>query len=85
MSFDFSNINPIQAQRAYKDGGGLGGGGMYMRQGKKRKEEEEEEDMFERREEKDDSEITFDSEIKEEDIPESTMFNRFVNWFRIGH
>ena len=41
--------------------------------------------MFERREEKDDSEITFDSEINEEDIPESTMFNRFVNWFRIGH
>ncbi len=84
MSFDFnSNINPIKAQAAYKDGGGLGGGGMYMRQGRKRKDEEEE-DMFERREEKDDSEIEFDPELKEEDIPRNVLFNKFVNWFRMG-
>ena len=42
MSFDFnSNINPIKAQAAYKDGGGMGGGGMYMRQRKKQKDEED--------------------------------------------
>ena len=36
MSFDFSNINPInKAQASYKDGSGMGGGGMYFRQGKK--------------------------------------------------
>ena len=85
MSFDFNNINPIKAQSVYKDGGGLGGGGMYMRQGRKRKEDEEDEDMFERREEKDEHEIEFDPEIKEKDIPDDTLFNRFVNWFRIGH
>lgn len=35
MSFDFSNINPInKAQASYKDGSGMGGGGMYFRQGK---------------------------------------------------
>ena len=84
MSFDFNNINPIRSQGVYKDGGGLGGGGMYMSQGKKRKEDEEE-DMFERREEKDQREIELDPEIKEEDIPDSTLFNKFVNWFRIGH
>lgn len=84
MSFDFSNINPIKAQRTYKDGGGLGGGGMYMRQNKKRKEEAEE-DMFERQEEKDESEISFDCDIKEENIPDNTLFNKFVNWFRIGN
>ena len=82
MSFDFNNINSInKAQAAYKDGGGMGGGGMYMRQGKKRKEEEEE-DIFERREEKDPSEIEF-SEISDEDIPQDTLVNQFVNWFRI--
>ena len=49
MSFDFSNINPInKAQASYKDGSGMGGGGMYFRQGKKRKDEPEE-DMFEPR------------------------------------
>ena len=32
MSFDFSNINPInKAQASYKDGSGMGGGGMYFR------------------------------------------------------
>ncbi len=85
MSFDFNNINPInKAQPAYKDGGGLGGGGMYMRQNKKRRDEPED-DMFERNEEKDPNEIEFEPELKEEDIPDTTLFNRFVNWFRIGH
>ena len=86
MSFDFNNINPInKAQPTYKDGGGLGGGGMYMRQNKKRKDEPDD-DMFERQEEKDPNEIEFDEpEIKEEDIPDTTLFNKFVNWFRIGH
>lgn len=89
MSFDFnSNINPInKAQATYKDGGGLGGGGMYMRQNKKRKDEQDE-DMFERKEENEPNEILFESEepsIKEEDIPENTLFNKFVNWFRIGN
>ena len=82
MSFDFNKINSLnKAQAAYNDGGGMGGGGMYMRQGKKRKEEEEE-DIFERREEKDSSEIEF-SEISDEDIPQDTLVNQFVNWFRI--
>ena len=89
MSFDFnSNVNPIKkAQATYKDGGGLGGGGMYMRQNKKRKDEPDE-DMFERKEENEPSEILFkteEPEIKEKDIPENTMFNKFVNWFRIGN
>lgn len=85
MSFDFNNINPInKAQPAYKDGGGLGGGGMYMRQNKKRRDEPED-DMFERNEEKDPNEIELEPELKEEDIPDTTLFNRFVNWFRIGH
>lgn len=89
MSFDFnSNVNPInKAQATYKDGGGLGGGGMYMRQNKKRKDEPDE-DMFERKEENEPNEILFVSEepsIKEEDIPENTLFNKFVNWFRIGN
>lgn len=83
MSFDFSNINSInKAQSAYKDGGGMGGGGMYMRQGKKRKGEEDE-DIFERKEDESENELTFDSELKEEDIPHDTLVNKFVNWFRI--
>ncbi len=86
MSFDFNNLNPInKAQAAYKDGGGLGGGGMYMRRNRKRKDQPED-DLFERAEDdKVENEITMDSELKEEDIPDSTLFNRFVNWFRIGH
>ena len=90
MSFNFNNnIDPInKAQAAYKDGGGLGGGGMYMRQNKKRKEQPDE-DMFERKEEKGSDEIEFVSneepKIKEEDIPENNLFNRFVNWFRINN
>ena len=89
MSFDFnSNINPInKAQPTYKDGGGLGGGGMYMRQGKKRKDQPED-DMFEYTEDKSPNEIEIElepePEIKEKDIPENTLFNKFVNWFRIG-
>ncbi len=84
MSFDFgsNNINQIRTQATYKDGGGLGGGGMYMNQGKRKKEEDE--DLFEYSEDKNDSEITLDSEIPEKDIPQDTLFNKFVNWFRIG-
>ncbi len=89
MSFDFnSNVNPInKAQATYKDGGGLGGGGMYMRQNKKRKDQPED-DMFERKEENEPNEILFETEepeIQEKDIPENTLFNKFVNWFRIGN
>lgn len=89
MSFDFnSNVNPInKAQATYKDGGGLGGGGMYMRQNKKRKDQPED-DMFERKEENEPNEILFESEepeIQEKDIPENTLFNKFVNWFRISN
>ena len=83
MSFDFNNINSInKAQAAYKDGGGMGGGGMYFQQGKKRKDQPED-DMFERSTDKDPNEIELDSELKEEDIPKDTLFNKFVNWFRI--
>ncbi len=83
MSFeDINPINPIRAQSTYKDGGGLGGGGMYMRQGKRKKEDDE--DLFEYSEDKNDSEITMDTEIPEKDIPQDTLFNKFVNWFRIG-
>lgn len=82
MSFDFSNINPLKAQAAYKDGGGMGGGGMYMRQKKKKKEDED--DIFEYSEDKNESEITFSSEIDEKDIPQDNIFNKFVNWFRQG-
>lgn len=84
MSFDFSNINPIKAQATYKDGGGLGGGGMYMRQGKKKRENEPDDDIFERRDDKKENEIDYEVDVKEEDIPDNTMFNKFVNWFRIG-
>ena len=86
MSFGFNgNINPInKAQSAYKDGSGMGGGGMYMRQGKKRKEDEED-DIFERKEEKSSNDIDFEVELADEDIPQDTLFNKFVNWFRIGN
>lgn len=84
MSFDFSNnINQIKTQAAYKDGGGMGGGGMYMKQGKKKKDQPDE-DLFEYKEEKEKDEITFESEIDEKDIPKDTLFNQFVNWFRIN-
>ena len=87
MSFDFnSNVNPInKAQATYKDGGGLGGGGMYMRQNKKRKDQSED-DMFERKEENEPNEILFESEepeIQEENIPENTLFNKFVNFSKV--
>ena len=84
MSFDFSNINPInKAQASYKDGSGMGGGGMYFRQGKKRKDEPDE-DMFERSEDKNENDIDFEQELKEEDIPKDNLVNKFINWFRIG-
>ena len=84
MSFDFgaSNINQFKAQSAYKDGSGMGGGGMYFQQGKKRKDQPDD-DLFQMSEEKDENEISFDSELKEKDIPQDTLFNKFVNWFRI--
>ena len=85
MSFNFgsNNINQFKAHAAYKDGGGMGGGGMYMKQGKKRKDQPDE-DLFEFNENKEE-EISFSSEIKEEDIPKDTLFNKFVNWFRTNN
>ena len=85
MSFDFgnNNINQFKAQAAYKDGGGMGGGGMYMKQGKKRKEEPDE-DLFEFSGDKNENEISFESEINEKDIPQDTLFNKMVNWFRLN-
>ena len=84
MSFVFgsNNINQFKAQAAYKDGGGMGGGGMYMKQGKKRKEEPEE-DLFQFSGDNDENEINFTAEVKEKDIPQDTLFNKMVNWFRL--
>ena len=84
MSFDFgsNNINQFKAQSAYKDGSGMGGGGMYFQQGKKRKDQPED-DLFEMSDDKNDNEISFESELKEKDIPQDALFNKFVNWFRI--
>lgn len=86
MSFNFgnNNINQFKAQAAYKDGGGMGGGGMYMKQNKKRKDQPDE-DLFEFNSDKNENEITFDSEIKEKDIPQDTLFNKFINWFRLNN
>ena len=83
MSFSFgnNNINQFRAQSAYKDGSGMGGGGMYMRQGKKKKEEEE--DIFEYSKDSKGDENVFDVEIKEQDIDSDTLFNKFVNWFKL--
>ena len=84
MSFNFgsNNINQFKAQAAYKDGGGMGGGGMYMKQGKKRKDQPDE-DLFEfSNDKKESNEISVDAEIEEKDIPQDTLFNKFVNWFR---
>jgi len=80
MSFNFSNnINQFKAQSAYKDGSGMGGGGMYFKQGKKRKDQPED-DIFESAEKKEEN--PYDFELKEDDIPQDTLFNKFVNWFR---
>lgn len=87
MSFDFgnNNINQFKTQAAYKDGGGMGGGGMYMKQGKKRKDQPDD-DLFEfSGDSKDSNEITLDTEITEKDIPQDTLFNKFVNWFRLNN
>lgn len=82
MSFSFGDINPpMKAQAAYKDGGGMGGGGMYFQQKKKRKDEPED-DIFQKKEDRDDS--VFSVEFPEEDIPQDSLFNKFVNWFRIN-
>lgn len=84
MSFDFGNINPpLKAHATYKDGGGMGGGGMYFQQKNKRKEEPDE-DMFERAEDKNENEITLEEVIPEENLPQNSAFNKFVNWFRIN-
>ena len=84
MSFDFgsNNINPMKAQSAYKDGSGMGGGGMYFQQGKKRKDQPDD-DLFQISDDSSENEITFDTELKEKDIPQDNLFNKFVNWFRI--
>ncbi len=86
MSFSFgsNNINQFKAQAAYKDGGGMGGGGMYMKQNKKRQDQPEE-DMFEFTSDKKEEEISFNSELDESEIPQDSMFNKFVNWFRQGN
>ena len=87
MSFGFGNINPqFKAQSAYKDGSGMGGGGMYFKQGKKKRKDQPDDDLFEHTSDSDvdadDNEIVFDSELREEDIPQDSKFNKFVNWFR---
>ena len=85
MSFSFGNINPqFKAQSAYKDGSGMGGGGMYFKQGKKRKDQPDD-DLFQHSSEEediDDNDFTLDSEIPEDEIPQDSKFNKFVNWFR---
>jgi len=83
MSFDFgaSNINQFKAQSAYKDGSGMGGGGMYFKQGKKRKDQPDE-DLFEYKSDENENDISLDSELTEKDIPQDTLFNKFMNWFR---
>ena len=83
MSFNFSsnNISQFKAQASYKDGSGMGGGGMYFQQQKKRKDQPDD-DIFESKDEKREGEICDDFELKEEDIPKDTLFNKFVNWFR---
>ena len=73
----------LRTHSTFKDGGGMGGGGMYMKQGKKRKEEEAEEDMFEYQKDSSADEIILDKDLDEKDIPQDTLFNKFVNWFRI--
>ena len=85
MSFDFgnNNISQFKAHSAYKDGSGMGGGGMYMQQGKKRKDQPDE-DLFESKDENNSDEIAFGSEINEKDIPQDTLFNKMVNWFRLN-
>ena len=81
MSFDFGNINPpMKAGAAYKDGSGMGGGGMYFQQKGNRKEQPDD-DLFEFSEDKSENEIDF-SETPDE-IPQDTIVNKFVNWFRI--
>ena len=83
MSFDFSNINPpMKAGAAYKDGSGMGGGGMYFQQGKKKRKDQPEEDLFQRNEDKKEDEITIADIV--EDVPQDTMVNKFVNWFRLN-
>ena len=86
MSFDFSSnsINQFKTQSTYKDGGGMGGGGMYFEQQKKKRDEEQEKDIFTAsHEDKKSEEIIFDDEIPENEIPQDTIINKFVNWFRI--
>ena len=83
MSFNFNsnNISQFKAHSAYKDGSGMGGGGMYFQQKRKRKDGEEK-DIFSAQEKKDGGEVFDETELREEDIPRDTLFNKFVNWFR---
>ena len=83
MSFSFgnNNINQFRAQSAYKDGSGMGGGGMYMQQRKKKKDEEEQ-DIFESKKDEQEDLFSLDSDVNKKDIPQDTLFNKFVNWFR---
>ena len=53
-----------------------------MKQNKKRKDQPED-DLFEFSSDKNDGEISFSSDAEEKDIPQDTLFNKFVNWFRI--
>ena len=84
MSFNFgsNNIPPMKAQSAYKDGGGMGGGGMYMKQEKNNRKDQPDEDLFEFKDDENENEILLESELSEKDIPQDTLFNKFVNWFR---
>ncbi|MBR6126358.1 hypothetical protein IKQ21_01600 [bacterium] len=84
MSFNFGDINPpgMKAQSAYKDGSGMGGGGMYFKQKGKRKEEPDE-DLFEHSSDKNEDEIDFGN-VADDEIPQDSIVNKFVNWFRIN-
>ena len=84
MSFNFGDINPpgMKAQSAYKDGSGMGGGGMYFKQKGKRKDAPDE-DLFEHTDDKNENEIDF-GDVAENEIPQDSIVNKFVNWFRIN-
>ena len=45
-------------------------------------DDEEEKDIFSAQEKKDGGEVFDETELREEDIPRDTLFNKFVNWFR---
>lgn len=86
MSFSFGDINPpgMKAQSAYKDGSGMGGGGMYFQQ-KKKRQDQPEEDMFERSDDKNENDFSLDDGLSDDEIPQDSIVNKFVNWFRINN